>query len=359
MWQVTLIPTEKSAMPFTPRFPSRWNYRAQIALVVSFVEILMCVSALRQVARANDAALLARMHEEAPKAWAELVKLADHLDMEAHVTWSQRHRKVETLNRVKISGDNKLTSVTTTKVPDGDNLERAGEARVTAENSKYGFHIEKREEGKPWMVDFVGQPANVSEKIENGGVRSAIQFTTKVGDLYLPDVLAKPTFKINSIEKRTGAAGELVAVTFENREPASQRSPEGRTIKDGSFVLNPQRHWAVEEYQVRVEMRDGRIEYWTKKTVFRDEPSGSADPLTSRTTYGPDPMSVNYYDDWNFDKFNHNHVPESEFTLSAFGLPEVGAPSLFAQGRLWMVLVASGVVCIVIAIVVRRRVGAT
>ncbi|MBI3840070.1 MAG: hypothetical protein HY288_19275 [Planctomycetia bacterium] len=161
----------------------------------SFV-LLVAATAIGSWGWATDTQLRARLESEAPKAWSQIAALADRLDIQVRVTWATSKGDTEFLNQFKFAGSSRLLSSTTTKIPPGETVERLGEAKVLAENPKYAFHIQKYDETRPWLLAHLGEPSkDFLEQIDEGAYSYA-RFQLSVGDLYLPDVFGKPTFKI-------------------------------------------------------------------------------------------------------------------------------------------------------------------
>jgi hypothetical protein len=119
------------------------------------------------------------------------------------------------------------------------------------------------------------------------------------------------------------------------------------------LILNPQRLWAIEQYDVDlVFQRTGEARWWSLKTQFA--PGEDNFPLVRESLQrtGPQGGAEDFRRSWVFTRFELKDVPGSEFTLSAFGLPEIGAPP--RSNRLWIVLAGGGVACIAMAILLRR-----
>ncbi len=315
------------------------------------VLFLLTAMALGSWGWASDSEIRARLESEAPKAWSQVAALADHLDIQVRVTWSASQGDTEFLNEFKFAGKNRLLSSTTSKIPAGEKTERLGEAKVLAENSKYDFHIQKYDETRPWLLTHVGEPTkSFLEQIDEGAYSYA-HFQLSVGDLYLPDVFGKPTFKIVGVELRDQLPDKLVAITFENLDPT--RKVWSRRVKRGTILLNPERYWAIQEYQVEVERDGDDIQYWKQRTDFQDVPDKLPMVRKGRLTFGPNAEKVNWSISWDFDKYLQRDIPEEEFMLSAYGLPEVGPPSTANASKLWLILTAAGIVCVGIAIIWR------
>ncbi|MBI3837624.1 MAG: hypothetical protein HY288_06790 [Planctomycetia bacterium] len=316
---------------------------------------------------ANDAALRARFLDEAPKAWSKIIELSKHADVEVidRRHYFEEQEEMEVSSKSRISGDNFLSEAKSIKVEPPRDSFNAGQEQVECVNSKYGFAIRKTRPDGPWQIQSL---SNDLEDIKGWllrkvGVTVNPLFAVYVRDKFLPDWIRDPGFKVTGVESAHRASGELVVVHFEtDRPPAAKKDqkPISHWMRSGDLFLNPERLWAIEEYQIQaVWLPKEQAQTYTRKSEFG--PSAEGYPIMRRskdtgawgTTKQP-----KFARDWDFTRFEIHNIPESEFRLPAFGLPELGPPSLFVQGRLWMALVGLGILCIVIAILIRQRASA-
>ena len=335
-------------------------------IVRQSVSLFCCASGLAAgAAVADDAALRARFLAEAPTAWSTIIELSKRADVEVIVrTHELGYGDVEMSMESRMSGENFLFEAKWIKKEPPDKSFRVGREEVECVNSKYGFSIMKTSPDAPWQI----------QSINNERVRMAEYLLTKVGvggnslialcvrGEFLPDWFREKGFRVKGVEPARRAAGELVAVHFEtDRRPPAKEGVRSNThwYKSGVLYLNPERLWAIEEFEVQAEfLQKGGTnpQTYTGKSEFG--PSADKYPIVLRSKLIGIWGATNeppFVQDWEFTRFELHDIPESEFRLSAFGFPEVGAPTLLPTLRLWMALVGLGILCIVIALFIRVR----
>ncbi len=293
-----------------------------------------------------DAALEDRLRSEAPKAWEQIVELARHLEVKVVDTRSSPGSDKVTKSEwmYKTNGENALQELV---------AEATRSGRAMARNARYAFKLRKSAPSRPWFVYYVGTNlGDVREEIRNDGLDYVSQVQLYLAGDYLPDLLKSPNFKIESVEPVTRRMEELAAVTFRYAPEADARSRLWPSL--GVVYLNPQRLWAAEEFDVEVAYNDGQTQKWTQTVEFRPEPQHTPLPLKRVENRGPtksDPSESIWT--WEYVDCKSRDIPDEEFTLTAFGLPEISPPAS-GKSRFWVALSAAGVLCIIIGMLLRR-----
>lgn len=304
------------------------------------------VAPLSKFSFADDAALRARLETEAPKSWSEFKSISKHLD----VVLTQRHLRPdsEMVMRitVKSSDANMLHTLAYLKVPEAQRARLQGSERVMCQNSQGSFKLEKRQENLPWFVKYLGDKGGVEKELKH--VDMALLFPLLVFDRYLIDWFRHPAFLVKDVEWVDRPTGKLVAVTFSCAKSEDYKY----WIHDGVLYLNPDRMWAIQECVCDATTKKGE-EHVTQRTEFRADcgklPLLKASSITAQTTAGEVQIITN------FDRFERREIPETEFALTAFGLPGLRRPSIWRSAWLWFALTGFGVVCVLAAIWLRRR----
>jgi hypothetical protein len=176
-------------------------------------------------------------------------------------------------------------------------------------------------------------------------------FALCIADKFLPQWYRDPGFSVESVQSVNRESRELVEVRFACAKPETSY-----WIRSGVLTLDPNRLWAVEQYQFDAVNGKGGEEKVSQKVVFRATPEDL--PFVERAERTASFPGGRVETTTLFTRFEQRVIPDHEFTLSAFGLPELNPPSIWRSIWLWFVLVAAGVVCIVAAIFVRRRIPA-
>lgn len=209
----------------------------------------------------------------------------------------------------------------------------AAQARVV--NSRYAFVLRKKP-GQDWVLhDF--------HEITDGIPRSIYYF--KLDDLvrsfapywldattWLPDVMAKPEFAIRNAVEQIDNDRRLIRIDYELKTP---NRPETRS---GYLVVDPARYWLPTEQE---HTSTGKSSLTTKKK-YEYLQDGDL-PLLSQciTTQTSTRFPGNGVEDTITYRFARESADDSEFTLSAFGLPEpVGMEWKRRTSRYYWILVA-------------------
>jgi hypothetical protein len=171
-------------------------------------------------------------------------------------------------------------------------------------------------------------------------------------------LVLKPSFKANKASKETVNGEELMRIdfTYDYDVPGTVQKHQRQT--QGSLYLNPSRCWCIRRFkESSVGIVDGEKSYDAKLDVEYetiDHPSGF--PIIKSKT-----ESVNNYfykvkkklqgtTKIEYDLKVDDSVPDSEFTLTAFGLPEPGGEeSVKKPIPLYMWILASAGVCAVLS----------
>jgi hypothetical protein len=200
-----------------------------------------------------------------------------------------------------------------------------------------------KEGGPPLLADF--------EKATPGGQEipianifgDYIKNVYKVAGFARDEVFPNPPFVIRRVTSLSKDGVALARVEFEfKRTDAEIAKNKGRRITSGWFVARPDENWVIQEYQAST---PSSSDFLNIKVDFEGKEDGF--PLPKRITRY---TAVGRYEVI-LDSIQHRPTPESEFTLAAFGLPEIdrtprpASPNLRAY---W--LIAIGVVVFIVAI---------
>jgi len=207
----------------------------------------------------------------------------------------------------------------------GDSLAQgvpAGLARVV--NSRYGFVLTRKQPADPWVLTELDTNISDNRSIEPSERKEAVLYTfclhLVVERRLISDMIKDPEFKLGSLTTVLRDSREFVRVEFSHRPPRSRDEAPNLT---GWLLLDPGSYWVIKEgeFEAQYPASTGTI---TLVNQYVDNNQGIPIPI-QRVGYarysGFGGMRVEtsvskcaFYEDAN--------LPESEFTLSAFGLPE-------------------------------------
>jgi hypothetical protein len=218
------------------------------------------------------------------------------------------------------------------------------------------------------FIDISQQPQDVGETVFEKTLPTVSPHFYIGHRIPLSQILADPRFKILKTSKIFENGRELVRMDYE-----AIRDPSGiRFVYSGWVDLDPARCWCIVRTKGSrdVTRKNGKsaggglteIEY---ETI--DHPSGF--PLVKRSTARAtnhsyegkerNEKTVNSRVRIDFKWEVNDHVPDSEFTLSAYGLPEPGSEPVKKSPPLYVWIIPAIGICLVLAIgfriLARRR----
>lgn len=297
----------------------------------------------------GDAVLIERFRTEAPVAWQ---KLADGLRVgfespselnygspanESDAVVPKGSTRVTYLHRVK--GGHELVE---TRYEKGD---RAGTRRVEAINSAYAFELAMRPPSNRWALESLERKAIDHDDREHSHVKSPAFSGVKIEGEWLKDLVDSKGFHVESAEVDPNHA-DIVCVRFKSTYAVDKTN----SILGGTLCFDSKRFWTLTSYNVAEQSTSkGTIE---KSIVYQDL-DGFPFPRTVVVTYSFPPTDFTRYV-YRFGPPSRN-VDEDDFRLSAYGLPEIGEPPGLPRGRLWAVFIVLGIICLMVAVILRRR----
>jgi hypothetical protein len=304
------------------------------------------------LAVANDVELSARFRKEAPEAWTHYLALARNIDIEATETTfnADGTERIVIFFQDKLSGSNGLRLQRNLKGPVSRARVNAVRETVICRNARYGFQLSKQQLDHPWLVTYVGDDvAGISKKLQ-GSAEVVARTPLSVFHKFLPTWIEEG-FTVKSVDWAQRQSGQRVALAFETEKPSGQRP--SNWVRSGVIWLNPERLWAVEGSEVSVATPKGEEQRWSQSVEFLQDPPNL--PLVRRRQSSLTGATGKFEIVTDFARFELREVPEYDFTLAAFGLPEASQPSAWARARLWLILTLGGAICIIVAIALRRR----
>lgn len=212
---------------------------------------------------------------------------------------------------------------------------------VTSTNSRYAFRLGKPTSDAESFVLVNFEPVNAQAR---GKARGQIDFHLPFNPLgdRLSDVLKNPSFVITGVRGVRRDGKELVQMDYDihvsNNDPQDPSPKNTIEIRHISLILDPERYWSVQECHFDFPNMNGdeSLEYSQSVDGF---------PILRRSTYTQ--RGKNGLGDMlatqDFNKLVHRDIPENEFTLSAFGLPEMQVPGEQKPRTLWRWLVGIGI----------------
>jgi len=280
----------------------------------------VCCSLGSAPVRAQEVDAKARFLAEAPAAWKVLATIADHVEVHAiHVD------AIVGIKGARPDFKQKFRFLSNGQFLRAEHLgmESTGSFAYVV-NPRYGFCVGRDSDKDPFQIKDIRKPDDdaIRGEIQNfalGWIRAA--FGDGVG---FQAMLADSKIVIKRVTASRVAGEELVRVEFESNPQRIGEFP----WRKGSVTLAPDQLWGFRQYDVsgvwgtEKGKFTGVVEYGQK---IEGLPSLCGIHLT-KTSESPKYAGGSEELETTFTKWVHRDVPEQEFTLTSFGLPEIADP---------------------------------
>lgn len=293
---------------------------------------------------------------EAPSRWEEVIRnKLDYAGTCASVNMDSRTRRVA----IRWSGEIKQIGENCVVIQEMQQFE-TGERRyeVIGINPNYAFELQKKAKDESWAITNLD--VNLEDGVQFDSARTVAANTStafllrvaggEVGTL--PAMVKDPAFVLKNAERVREGNKDFVRVSFGHQGP---RDPN-RVWRDGWVILDPEHYWVIRRFEFRTEWFKGKGQYETGRI------RGEIDFAV--TTKGA-PLPVKHQMQITIDKPNapaeerllvrdyalreNADIPDVEFTLTAFGLPE---PTGIKRPVPWFIWIGGiGLLCVVIGLV--------
>ena len=292
----------------------------------------------------DDKALRARFESEAPAAWE---------------TYRQTQRLVQGVSRGESVGSDVPRSLDEVEVKANQTCRLVRivdsgthKAELLAQNPKYWFRLKTGKDGA-WVLtelyqgeELAGDRAKaIADRLEQSASLRTDQIVRLTPDMQpLGELLRSPGMRVTSVTAKPRDGWELVEVAFEL--PPSPPGQDRRVLLGGVLLLDPVRHWLPVSQTAFVRTLVGTGTH-TSAFEFGPGPWPVVRREIQTTEYKlnstPKPWQLTSTVDYELQI--PAQLPDtSEFTLSAFGLPEpVGVTWEKPTPRYLWFLLAAGI----------------
>jgi hypothetical protein len=244
---------------------------------------------------------------------------------------------------------------------------------ATCYNRDYTFQLKKEGEESAFFLSSFSW--NKGADPEQGARRTHAQIKDYLNApftlAYAPisELFAYEGFSVGNVSRVGDGPGERLRVEFDTGPVAKPR-----TRRRGWFIVSPAEAWVLCSFELTLGPRmikRGTITYsgtedgvpLPKQAVYTHEVLAGPDQKAPPKKIAPGSQGANNGDSagtsvetYDFDELTLASMPDADFTLTAFGLPEVGAAARRAPGNLtlWMF----GLACAAMAAAVALRAAA-
>jgi hypothetical protein len=170
-----------------------------------------------------------------------------------------------------------------------------------------------------------------------------------VYNVHLPDLAKEPGFLLKRVSSVDADSNRLVRIEYDRVSHSMRNDP----ARGGWVLLDPALYWVVKQYEVKAVWPDGQ---GTISATLEYKTTDSGFPLATRVVRNhkaesqTGPVDHEYVLDYDLNV--QDKLPERDFTLSAFGLPE---PAGATRSRLYLWIGGVGVLCVSVALWLARR----
>jgi hypothetical protein len=308
-------------------------------------------------ATAGEPELRRRFETEAPRQWKAYVEFAKHLQGSHETTCIDRlaSNKVTSVFRLERKQNSSCMS------NQQEDLGQEPRGTCWVKNGTYAFQLTRKGNQKPWAISQI--------KTDPGdGDNSFLGMLTKdaCGPCplllfrgWLPELVEKPGFRVLSVKDLPRGGQNFAQIEFSYTLDENEKKEKGLIyMEKGSFILDPNRYWAVCEYDVTtVFPTDGKVKvHYTAE--FRD--NGKGFPIltkgVSRLQEAPPNgkrIDAEHRDEYQIEE---GYPGFDAFTLTAYGLPEPFGVHPPSPSRLYVWVGIVGAICLLVATFFWRRV---
>jgi len=288
-----------------------------VNLAIGVLLIAAVASTAQPRDAAPDGALQARFLKEAPLGWEKIrareLQVVGTLRMK--ISSLQGGKKVDSAkDRIiafRRNGD--LTSYSTT-VEGG-----TGNTTIVVA-PHYAFKIGRRSPDLPYSLQSLsfGDANVLVEEVKKGSYLWSVLSTPRscYGEP-MSDLIKSPGFAIRSISTSQDDAGEIVRVAFESGSKQTKFN-----FKDAWITMRPSQDWAIQKGEYNLS-DDWRIIH---ENVYEKASDGKDRLSLSLNIYDHPKEKTRQFYDYTFEHLKAEAVPESAFSLSAYGMPEPDRP---------------------------------
>ena len=317
------------------------------SIVQPILTLLSCLWNAGSPASADESRLKEQVLSEYPKAIARMEESYSRVHGEGDLTMVFKHgMPEEQVKRFRISFARNGNLKKLVRSFEGELPKGAPASEVYCGNSKYTFTLRREAKESPFIVSGFGKPddEDIDETIE-AYVEQYLIASHAVFGMRISTIMADPSFSIQKASEVTQGGQKLIRVDYDYQ-------PEKILLRSGWVLVCPEKGWALQEYETQIGNRGRRI----KGTVeFEREEKGIAVPRRVTEEAPPFLDTQPFQHTFEFEKIVFRGIPEKEFTLSAFGLPEMGETGIKDYRSHTVVWILGGAAVALLAAVIMRK----
>lgn len=252
---------------------------------------------------------------------------------------------------IRKNGDMMVSSLRRVgKYADGKKMDQL---RILGINKRYAFKLAKTSPDADTFIleKYESASDEIRQQVQS---RGGLNFTSsfRVNGMLLSEFVKDSLVTITDIRSLQRGGREIAQLDYHRQLVYHDSNDPSKNkiigTEEGVVVLDPEHCWCIREHHfVLPSLKcDVALEYGDDVDGF---------PILRRvqdtTVYKNSTGTMRTV--WEFDKLVHRDIPESEFTLSAFGMPEMQLPGDQRPHTLWRWMIGIGIALAALAILLR------
>jgi hypothetical protein len=191
-------------------------------------------------------------------------------------------------------------------------------------NKRYAFKLTRSDSTAPWVITKLDEPPGDDYRLLTTRARQSTSWTVcrnlMLASVWLPDLIKARGFVLRSVNPATRAGRDLAEVEFDFRSEETADNP----IRHGKLVLDPNNYWLPCSYEATAQWPDAEGKVSSTIEYLMDATAKGPTPVPRRCVVRYISSEAKVDDDltYDLDVKTGNPVPESDFELAAFGLPD-------------------------------------
>ena len=191
--------------------------------------------------------------------------------------------------------------------------ERRVPDRVSCIGRESGFSFQRDlKTGVPVLKNVSTETKGIQLPLQKGLFR-ALYAPFSLDTHRISTLLKEQTITVDAVSEIVEAGRKQLKVNFKSTKEVSKAFP----FRSGWFLVSPDEGWILTKYELAIKSFPKYLDCVVEYQLSADG------PLL--------PAKVTFRDPWStvvttFENLRHETVPESEFTLTAFGLPDISKP---------------------------------
>jgi hypothetical protein len=298
---------------------------------------------------------LERLMSEGPPQWARYEAMSKEIDVvvtTVYARYDTQGRPMDRLRRDKqesrVAANHDWILVQNRSIGKKASGESFDEIDIEAANSRYDFRLRRdKPDQSSYVITHIGE-IDKPDRSHLTATLDNIQWAWRVNSKSVQDFWEKPGHKLIAASSEESSGHILVRMEAEESyQPPNAKQP--RTITY-SILLDPNDHWCIREFTAGVRSVDRS----TTIITYGNQAEGL--PVVQSLTYKHKTFAdgSTFEVKSNVDKWERRRIPESEFTLSAFGLPEPKGVEWEKPSRRYLWIAAVALLALVLAFAFRQ-----